>query len=119
MSDNPDSPRNVAEHMQALAAEFVEAGKATGIAPDYLLRTLPIAEKFAKGAPAEAERFAAYFGEVIRRETKGFWFDQDGVAMVYAGVEPYIDPTAVAQTLLAGGKRGRASQAKARAKPAR
>jgi len=104
MSDNPDSPRNVAEPMQALAAEFVEAGKAAGIALDYLLRTLPIAEKFAKAAPAEAERFAAYFGEVVRRETKGFWFEQDGVALVYAGVEPYVDPKAVTQTLIAGGK---------------
>lgn len=105
MSDNPEpSPRSVAEQMQALAAEFVEAAKAAGVTPDYLPRTLPIAEKFAKGAPAEAERFGAYFGEVVRRDTKGFWFDSEGVPMVYAGVEPYIDPKAVAQTLLTGGK---------------
>jgi hypothetical protein len=104
MSSNPESPRNVAEHSKVQAAEFVEAGKAAGIALDYLPRTLPIAEKFAKGAPAEAERFAAYLGEVICRETKGFWFDAEGVPKVYVGVEPYIDPKAIAQTLLAGGR---------------
>lgn len=104
MSSNPDSPPKVAEQMQALATQFVDAAKAGGVALDFLLRTLPVAEKFAKGAPAEAERFAAYFGEVVRRETKGFWFDSEGVPMVYAGVEPYVDPKAVTQTLLAGGK---------------
>src|SRR5215212_5345252 len=101
MSNNPDSPRNVAEQMQTLATEFVEAGKAAGLTLDYLPRTFPIADKFVKGAPAETERFAAYFGEVIRRETKGFWFDSEGVPMVYAGVEPYVDPNAIARTLLA------------------
>jgi hypothetical protein len=90
--------------MPAQAAEFVEAGKAAGVALDYLPRTLPIAEKFVKASPEEAERMAAYFGEVIRRETKGFWYEQDGVAMIYAGVEPCVDPSAVIQSLLAGGK---------------
>lgn len=105
MSNNPEtSTRNVAEDMPALAAEFVQACKTAGVSLDHLPRTLPIAERFVKGAPAETERFAAYFGEVVRRETKGFWFDSDGVAMVYAGVEPYVDPNAVVQTLLAGGK---------------
>lgn len=98
------TPPTVGERMAALAAEFVEAAKAAGVALDYLPRTLPIAEKFAKGAPAAAERFGAYFGEVIARETKGFWFDEDGISKVYAGVEPYIDPNAAARALLGGGK---------------
>jgi len=106
MSNNPEtSPANVTERMPALAAEFVEAAKAAGVALDYLPRTLPIAEKFAKGAPNQAERFGAYFGEVVRRETKGFWFEEEGtIPMVYAGVEPYVDPNAAVKTLLAGGK---------------
>ena len=92
------------DSMAALAAEFVEVCKAAGIALDYLPRTLPIAEKFVKGAPGEAERMAAYFGEVIRRETKGFWFEQEYVPMVYAGVEPYVDPAATVKSLLETGK---------------
>ena len=106
MSNNPEpTSRNVAEHMPALAAEFVEACKTAGIALDYLPRTLPMAEKFAKGAPAEAERMAAYFGEVVRRETKGFWFDsEDGKPHVYVGLEPYVNPSAVLQALLQTGR---------------
>lgn len=102
MSANAEA-RNVTELMPARAAEFVEAGKAAGVALDYLPRTLPLAERFMKNAPGEAERMAAYFGEVIRRETKGFWYDQDGVAMVYAGVEPYVDPVTVIHSLLSSG----------------
>jgi hypothetical protein len=100
---NPDA-RKLTELMPAKAAEFVAAGKAGGVALDYLPRTLPIAEKFVKAAPGEAKRMAAYFGEVIRRETKGFWYEQDGVPMVYVGVEPYVDPAAVIHSLLAIGK---------------
>ena|SRR5689334_306173 len=104
MSTDPDSPRSVAEQMQGLATQFVDAAKGGGVVLDFLLRTLPVAEKFAKSAPTQFEPFAAYFGEVVRRETKGFWFDSEGVPMVYAGVDPYVDPKAVAQTLLSGGK---------------
>lgn len=105
MSNDPETPpRNVGEQKSASAAEFVEAAKAAGVALDYLPRTLPIAEKFAKGAPDHAERMAAYLGEVIRRETKGFWFEQDGAALVYVGVDPYVDPLLVVKTILAGGK---------------
>ncbi len=105
MSENPEtSPLNVTVRMPALAAEFVEACKAAGVPLDYLPRTLPMAEKFVKGAPAEAERAAAYFGEVVRRESKGFWFEQESVPMVYIGVEPYLDPTAVLKSLLATGR---------------
>src|SRR5689334_22765834 len=106
MSNSPEtSPANVTERMPAKAAEFVEACKAAGVALDYLPRTLPMAEKFVKGTPAEAERMAAYFGEVIRRETRGFWFETDGgVAQVYAGVEPHVDPAAVVKSLLETGK---------------
>ena len=106
MSNNPEtSPSNVTERMPAMAAEFVEACKTAGIALDYLPRTLPMAEKFVKSTPAEAERMAAYFGEVIRRETKGFWFETEGgVAQVYVGVEPYIDPSAAVKSLLQAGR---------------
>jgi hypothetical protein len=101
MSTDPQSPqKSIQERMAELAAEFVQNGKSAGVSLDYLPRTLPIAEKFVKGAPAETERMAAYLGEVIRRETKGFWFEQEYVPMVYAGVEPYVDPAAVVQSLL-------------------
>ena len=105
MSDNPEATGGtVGELMPARAAEFVEACKAAGVALDYLPRTLPIAEKFVKGAPAETERMAAYLGEVIRRETKGFWFEQEYVPMVYAGINPYVDPAAVLKSLLETGR---------------
>jgi len=105
MSNGPEaSPANITERMPAKAAEFVEACKTAGVALDYLPRTLPMADKFVKGAPAEAERMAAYFGEVVRRETKGFWFDADGTPQVYAGIEPHIDAGAVIKSLLETGK---------------
>jgi hypothetical protein len=105
MSNNPEAAgRNIGEQMAALAAAFVEAGKGAGLALDYLPRTLPIAEKFVKGAPAETERLAAYFGEVVRRDTQGFWFEQEYVPMVYAGIEPYVDPGAVVKSLLETGR---------------
>lgn len=105
-SPSPEtSPASVTERMPALAAEFVEACKSAGVPLDYLPRTLPMAEKFVKGAPAEAQRMAAYFGEVVRRETKGFWFDsEDGRPHVYTGLEPYVEPAAVMQSLLQTGR---------------
>lgn len=105
MSNNPEtSPANVTERMPAVAAEFVEACKAAGIALDYLPRTLPMAEKFVKATPAETERMAAYLGEVIRRELKGFWFDTAGTPQVYAGIDPHADPAAVLESILATGR---------------
>jgi hypothetical protein len=109
MSNHPEpTSRNVGDRMQALAAQFVEAAKAAGVALDYLPRTLPIAEKFAKGAGADPDHMAAYFGEVIRRETRGFWYDSNGIAMLYAGIEPYVDPDAIVQSMI---KTGRADAA--------
>lgn len=106
MSDNPEtSPANVTVRMPAMAAEFVEACKTAGVALDYLPRTLPMAEKFGKGAPAEAERMAAYFGEVIRRDLRGFWFETEtGTPQVYVGIEPYVDPAAVLKSLIETGR---------------
>jgi hypothetical protein len=106
MSNHPEgSTRNVGEQMAALAAEFVEAAKAAGITLDYLPRTLPIAEKMTKSSPAEAARMAAYLGEVVRRETRGFWFESEGVTpMVYCGIEPYVDPKSVVDSLLSTGR---------------
>jgi hypothetical protein len=104
MSNSPETPPGVGELMPAQADEFVKAGQAAGLALDYLPRTLPIAEKYVKATPSEAPRMAAYLGEVIRRETKGFWFDADGAALVYTGVEPYVDPASAVQALLAHGR---------------
>ena len=106
MSNNPEtSPVNVTERMPARAAEFVDACKTAGVALDYLPRTLPMAEKFVRSTPAETERMAAYFGEVVRRETKGFWFEADGgVPQVYAGIEPFVDPAAVLNSVLTTGR---------------
>ena len=105
MSNGPEaSPPSVTELMPAKADEFVKTGQAAGIALDYLPRTLPLADKFVKANPAEAQKMAAYLGEVVRRETKGFWFDSEGVALVYVGVEPYVDPQAIVEALIAQGR---------------
>src|SRR5690349_19261996 len=76
MSNQPE-PRNVTERMPELAAKFVETCKSAGVPLDYLPRTLPMAEKYVKSNPGEAARMAAYFGEVLRRDTRGFWFDTE------------------------------------------
>jgi hypothetical protein len=104
MSNSPESPASVSVLMAAQADEFVKAAQSAGLGLDYLARTLPIAEKFVKATPAEGVRMAAYLGEVIRRETKGFWFDSDGTALVYTGIEPYVDPSAVVDALIAHGR---------------
>ena len=65
MSTDPQSPqKSIQERMAELAAEFVQNGKSAGVSLDYLPRTLLIAEKFVKGAPAETERMAAYLGPI-------------------------------------------------------
>src|SRR5262245_15000838 len=92
---------SAAESMPALAQEFVEACKQKGVALDYLPRTLPLADKFVKAAPDQAERMAAYLGEVIRRESKGAWADADDAPLVNAGIDHWADPQAVVQGLLA------------------
>lgn len=100
MSTTPDPDAvNVTVRMPALAAEFVEAAKAAGVSLDYLPRTLPIADKFAKSSNAATDRYGAYVAEVVRRETKGFWFEAEGVPMVYAGIEPYVDGVAIVESL--------------------
>lgn len=103
MSNQPE-PRSVTERMPELAAKFVETCKSAGVPLDYLPRTLPMAEKYVKSNPTEAAGMAAYFGEVLRRDSRGFWFDTDGTAMVYAGIEPQVDPAAVVESLLQSGR---------------
>lgn len=105
MSNSPEAlPPTVTELMLAQAEAFVQAAQAAGLLLDYLPRTLPIADKFGKSNPEDIERMAAYVGDVIRRETKGFWFESDGVPLVYVGVEPYVDSRAVVQGLVANGR---------------
>jgi hypothetical protein len=60
MSNEADSsPVSTADRMPALAAEFVEACKKTGVNLDFLPRTLPLVDKLLHGKRAEIQQLAA------------------------------------------------------------
>lgn len=105
MSEQAESSgRQAAQNMPALAREFAEARKATGIALDFLPRTLPLVDRFLKGTPSpDTMAVAAYVGEVIRRETGASWFDFDDRPLLNVG-DYQTDPLATVVALLEHGK---------------
>jgi hypothetical protein len=122
MSNQAESSPNMADQMPALAAEFVEACKTTGINLDFLPRTLPLVDKVLNNRRAELQPLSAkqdpqasvlktkyatsitgYVGEVIRRETGGSWYDFDGRPMLNVG-EYQADPLPIVSALLHSGQ---------------
>lgn len=94
----------LAESMPALAAEFAAHRKASGLVLDFLPRTLPLVDRFMKGAPPpEAKAIAAYVGEVIRRETSASWYDFDDRPLLDIG-DYQTDPLTTITALLERGK---------------
>ncbi len=60
MSNQTDSSGpNLAESMPAQAAEFAQVCKTNGIALDYLLRTLPLVDRFLNGKRGELQQLTA------------------------------------------------------------
>ena len=104
MADQADSSGgSTAENMPALAQGFVEARKASGIALDYLPRTLPLVDRFIKSTPStNALQVAAYVGEVIRRETGASWYDFDDHPLLNIG-DYQTDPVTTVAALLKHG----------------
>jgi hypothetical protein len=94
--------------MAALAAEFVQACKDTGLNLDFQPRTLPLVDKYMAGATEKsadrAKPIAAYVGEVIRRETGGAWYEHEGSPALDVG-QHQVDPLAAVTQLF---ERGRA-----------
>jgi hypothetical protein len=123
MSNQADSSApKMADQMPALAAEFVEVCKKSGINLDFLPRTLPLVDKFLNGKRTELQQLAAkqdpqaaelkskhaasitgYLGEVIRKETGGSWYDFDGRPMLNVG-EYQADPLPIVTALLQTGQ---------------
>ena len=87
---------SLAGSMPAQADEFAQVCKTNGIALDYLLRTLPLVDRFLNGKRGELQQLTAkqdpqaaefqkkhatwitaYLGEVIRRETGATWYDYE------------------------------------------
>lgn len=103
-NDAESSGQSAAEQMPALAQQFVAACKTTGIALDFLPRTLPLVDRFMKSSPsANARGMAAYVGEVIRRETGGRWYDFEDELLFSVG-DYTTDPVAIVTALCAGGR---------------
>lgn len=104
MSNEPESPGpSLADAMPALAAEFAQDRKQSGVALDFLPRTLPLVDRFMKGQPpSNAKAVAAYVGEVIRRETGASWYDFDDRALLNVG-DYQTDPLATVVALLERG----------------
>lgn len=97
------SGADAAAQMPALAQEFAQARKAEGLALDFLPRTLPLVDRFMKGAPgANATAVAAYVGEVICRETGASWYNFDDGPLLSVG-DYQTDPRSVVQSLFARG----------------
>lgn len=113
---------NLAESMPAKAAEFAQVCKTHGIALDYLLRTLPLVDRFLNSARAEVQQLAArhdpqaaalrkkhamgitaYLGEVVRRETGASWYDYDDRALLDCG-DYQADPMTAVMGLFEQGK---------------
>jgi hypothetical protein len=89
--------------MAALAEEFVQVCKAAAVNLDFQPRTLPLVDKYLAASRPEAQQrakaVAAYVGEVIRRETGGFWYEHEGNPALDVG-EHQIDPVAFVALLL-------------------
>lgn len=112
----------LAESMPAKAAEFAQICKTNGMALDYLLRTLPLVDRFLNGVRGDVRQrtaahdpqatdlqekhamaIAAYLGEVIRRETGASWYDYDDRPLLDCG-DYQADPTTAVTGLLQQGK---------------
>ena len=107
-NEEPTGP-SLAASMPARAAEFVQTCKTAGLALDFLPRTLPLVDRFMKGAaPARqhAPAIAAYLGEVVRRETGASWYDFDDRVLLNVG-DYAADPQATVNALF---DRGRAEE---------
>ncbi len=113
---------NLAESMAAQAAEFAQVCKTNGIALDYLLRTLPLVDRFLNGARGEVQQLTAkqdpqaaeirnknamwitaYVGEVIRRETGASWYDYEDRPLLDCG-DYQADPMTAVNDLFDSGK---------------
>jgi hypothetical protein len=100
------------DHMSGLAQEFVQHCKAGGIALDYKPRTLPLVDKVIGAArshaPGSEEHtkhanwITAYVGEVIRQETGGRWYEQNGTWVVDVG-DHQTSPGEAVTALIEGG----------------
>ena len=116
------SPPSAADHMPALAAEFVQVCKGNGINLDFLPRTLPLVDRLLNAKRDEIQQLTAkhdpqaielktrhaswigaYLGEVIRKETGGSWHDFDGRPMLTVG-DYQADPMPIVTGLLESGK---------------
>ena len=121
-NETESSAPKMADQMPALAAEFVEVCKKSGINLDYLPRTLPLVDKFLNGKRTELQQLAAkqdpqaaalragyatsiagYLGEVIRKETGGAWYDFDDRPMLNVG-DYQADPLPIVNALLQNGQ---------------
>lgn len=113
---------NLAESMPAQAAEFAQVCKTNGIALDYLLRTLPLVDRFLNGVRGEVQQLAAkqdpqaaelqsknatwitaYVGEVIRRETGASWYDYEDRPLLDCG-DYQADPMTAVNDFFESGK---------------
>ena len=105
MSDQEEpSEPGASEKMPALAQEFAKARKDGGLTLDFLPRTLPLVDRFMKGAPsADPLAITAYVGEVIRRETGASWYDFDDRPFLDVG-DYQTDPLAVVRSILGSGQ---------------
>jgi hypothetical protein len=103
-TEEPAGP-SLAASMPAKAAEFVQTCKSGGVALDFLPRTLPLVDRFMKGAGhrQHALAIAAYLGEVVRRETGGSWYDFEDRALLNVG-DYAADPLATVNALFDSGK---------------
>jgi hypothetical protein len=100
MSEPESTGPGLAEAMSALAAEFARDRKETGMALDFQPRTLPLVDRFMKGAsPSNAQAIAAYVGEVIRRQTGASWYSFDDRPLLNIG-DYQTDPLTTVATLL-------------------
>ena len=118
----PSAAASMADRMPALAAEFAQAQKSTGVNLDFLPRTLPLVDKYLAGKRSELQQLnakhdphaaelkaacaasiAGYLGEVIRKETGGSWYDFDGRPMLNVG-DYQADPLPIVNALLQNGQ---------------
>lgn len=105
-TDAQHPPGSLDESLSALAAEFVRACKNAGIALDFLPRTLPFVDKFMTANRASKDTLStpagAYVGEVIRKETRGVWYEHEGQPALDVG-EHQVDPIAAVTALFEKG----------------
>ena len=113
---------SLAESMPAQAAEFAQVCKTNGIALDYLLRTLPLVDRFLNGKRGELQQLTAnhdpqaaelqkkhamwitaYLGEVIRRETGATWYHYEDRPLLDCG-DYQADPMTAVNDFFESGK---------------